>query len=187
MPIQKKRIELTYVTIFIGIVSLAVAAFAAGWAAARQFRDPVPFPELSDFTGTYEWQWAGENWYGKIDLSARGIISRAKVGLLTKTYASDGSASFRMGNKVMQLVSGSYSPKGQSRVKIEMLVRKKVTGQHSELQQTVVGTLEARRCLAGQVEYKDPLTGRSHIGDMILVDYCSHLEDDILAWCADSK
>ena len=120
-------------------------------------------------------------------MSEKNTISQARVGVLNKLYAPDGSATFEISNGVIELVEGSYEQKGHARVKIDMLVKKRVTGEHPELHETIRGTLEERRCLAGQVEYRDHLTGKHYVGDMILVDYCSHLGDDVAIWCAADK
>ena len=177
---SKSHSTATYVGCVLGGLGLVVAGFFAG----LQFQGsnkPVP---PTDFSGIYEWQWAGENWYGKVKLSEKNTISQARVGILNKLNAPDGSTTFEISNDVIELVEGSYKQKGRSRVKIDMLVKKRVTGEYPELQQTIQGILEERRCLAGQVEYNDHLTGDNYVGDMILVDYCSHLGDDVATWCA---
>ena len=141
-----------------------------------------------DYSGMYEWQWAGENWYGRVELSDHKTISRARVGLIKKEYLSTGKSRFVMGEEIMKLVDGTYSVKPNGNVMIDMRVRKKVAGSVADdVEQTIQGTLEMRSCLAGRVRYQDPITGQHHEGDMILVDYLSHLGDEVATWCAETE
>jgi hypothetical protein len=185
MPGAKNRPNsiATYLGCILGGLGLVVAGFFAG----LQFQWYNGAPPPADVAGTYEWQWAGENWFGRITLSDHNRISQAKVGVLKKAYAPNGSARFEIQDEVMQLVDGTYEPKGESKVAIEMLVKKKVRGEHPELQQTIVGILEKRHCLVGQVKYQDYLTGKSYFGDMILVNYSSPLGEEIEAWYTETK
>lgn len=189
MAVKKKQVSLSIVQVVVAIVALAAMAFFAGLEVGTRSTAPVPPvpigpPELS---GTYEWQWAGENWYGRVTFSKRNTISQGRVGLITKIYAPDGRARFEMGDEVMRVVEGTYRQKQDGEVEIDMLVKKRVKGEHPELEQRIVGTLEERRCLAGQVQYQDHLTGKRYLGDMILVDYCSHLGEDVPTWCAATR
>ncbi|MCK4793621.1 MAG: hypothetical protein KAV87_58370 [Desulfobacteraceae bacterium] len=184
MTLRKKRISASIVQVIVAIVSLATVTFFAGLQIGMRTIPPPPVVS-SEASGTYEWQWAGENWYGRITLSDRNTITQGRVGRIRKRYALDGSARFEMEDEVMRLVNGIYTPKQDRKVEINMLVSKKVTGEHPELEQTIVGTLEQRHCLAGQVQYQDHLTGKRYFGDMILVDYSSHLGEDVKTWCAE--
>lgn len=187
MPVQKKM-ELSMLQIIIGIVGLATMALIGGIGIGMRIAVPSPPPFVpTDLSGTYGWQWAGENWFGKITLSEHNTITQGRVGYMRKSYAQDGSAQFEMEHEIMHLVSGTYTLRGDSSVNIDMLVKKKVKGDHPELEQRIVGTLEERRCLAGQVEYQDHLTGKRYPGDMILVKYCSHVGDGILTWCREPR
>ncbi len=185
MPSTERKSHMTRdISCILGGLSLVACGFFAG----LQFRGggtvPPPPPPVE---GSYEWQWAGENWFGRITLSEHNSITQARVGVLKKVYAPDGSASFEVQDEVMQLVEGTYEQKGDSKVAINMLVRKKVKGDHPNLQQTVAGVLDRCHCFVGKVEYHDHLTGNKHFGDMILVNHSSSLGEEIEAWYADTK
>jgi hypothetical protein len=185
--VDTNKVKLTYFQTVIAVVALAVTALGVGFSIGQHVSLPSPTGGSTDLAGRYEWQWAGENWFGKITLSNHNTISRAKVGVLKKVYMADGSAKFDIQDDVMKLVEGTYQYDGDSKVEIDMLVKKHIPGESADLEQRIVGTLEKRRCFAGQVEYQDHLTGKRYLGDIILVDYCSHLGDDVLAWSQGTK
>jgi len=148
-----------------------IAGVATYYFTIQQHLDP---------SGTYEWQWSQESWYGRITLSDlnRRIISNGRIGHLTKD-----NSNFIIDEEIMKLKNGNYSVKSNGDVVINMEVRKKVSGSISHVTQKIKGTLKRTNCLAGRITYEDPITNLSYEGDMILVEYLSHLGDKVTKWC----
>jgi hypothetical protein len=63
--------------------------------------------QIAEIYRPYEWQWAGENWYGRLtfdERNGRNVITEAKVGLIEKDCATD---QIWMDGKVLEMVDES--------------------------------------------------------------------------------
>lgn len=135
-----------------------------------------------DLHRTYEWQWAGENWYGRVTLAKVGeanVVTAARVGVLQKSY-SDGQSIFKIGPAVVELQRGSFEVLGNGDVKIDLQVVKSVNYQTGRARQRIAGPLRPTLCLAGKVHYET--SRESDVGDMILVGYQSTTSDTVDKW-----
>jgi hypothetical protein len=124
--------------------------------------------------GTYEWQWAGENWYGRLRLAKHNdalVIDRANVGRLRKTYRAGRFRSFEMTDTVLTLNHGTVHISDPDTIQLTLSVQKRVAGLPGFVPQTITGELHRTPCFAGRVQYRDPNTGNANVGDMILVSY----------------
>jgi hypothetical protein len=116
---------------------------------------------------TYEWQWAGENWCGRLTCNERNgqnVITEAKVGLIEKDCATD---QIWMDGKVLEMVDESTFDITDSGIEINLTVKKinKRTGE--PVRETIKGPLQQTLCYAGKVIYSS--TAGDFEGDMILV------------------
>jgi hypothetical protein len=130
---------------------------------------PTSTPEIC---GTYEWQWAGENWYGRIDLGKindENIITQARVGLIEKTR----EGWIWMDGKVLELAEGVENTFEitDSGIVINLMVDKKNRQTGEIVREALKGTLQQVQCFAGRITYSGELG--TYYGDMILVDYRS--------------
>jgi hypothetical protein len=138
----------------------------------------------------FEWQWAGENWYGRVTLQKQGesyLIPQAKVGLLEKNIEDR----FLMNGQVLNLVDnapGTFEITDNG-IRIEIPVIKKDRRTNEPTFITLKGALKQTLCYAGRLGYLDG--GGLYQGDMVLVDldygpiYASQLDDWFLneqAW-----
>ncbi len=139
----------------------------------------TPIPTLNVYR-TYEWQWAGENWYGRITFENRNdqnIITQVRVGLIEKTLEDR----VLMGGMVLQLVpntTGTFEIVNGG-IELEIIVQKKNrrTGQIDN--DTIKGFLTEVPCYAGRVTYSGDGV---YEGDMILVGYESQLGFNVNDW-----
>ncbi|MBU4272685.1 MAG: hypothetical protein KKA28_12560, partial [Planctomycetes bacterium] len=83
---------------------------------------------------------------------------------------------------LLSVIEGRIAQQQGNKVKVDMSIRKNIVipqleqkQEITELDQRITGLLERRSCLAGLVQYHDPISGKVYSGDMILVDYASHL------------
>jgi hypothetical protein len=145
---------------------------------------PTPTPALgAEIYRTYEWQWAGENWYGRVtleNLNGKNVVTQAKVGLLEKTI--DDRILPR--GIVLNAVSGTFEVKDKG-IDIDLTVDKKNRRTGMIDREIIKGTLNQTQCFAGHVEY----SGSSGIwgGDMILVGYHSDVGFQVDDWITNSK
>jgi len=134
----------------------------------------------------YEWQWAGENWYGRILLSRddhTDSIKMARIFRIEKKYKNSTNFSFELSpspiiNKEMG-ESGTLKVKKNGDLFIEFLAKKQVNDEADYVSHKVVANLKQVTCFAGKVKFTDHKTNRPSEGDMILVDYNSLPGDDI--------
>lgn len=129
----------------------------------------------------FEWQWTGENWYGRFILQKQGenyIITQAKVGLMEKNIEDR----FLMNGQVLNLANtqGTFDITDDGlRIEIPVLKKDRRTG---EVQLTTIkGILQQTLCYAGELLYSDK--DGLYKGDIVLVDleyapsYASQLDD----------
>jgi hypothetical protein len=174
----------------VGIPSLAIGVMLP-------FVIPMPTPSLTpEFTPTqtstpilpeeiyrtYEWQWAGENWYGRITLDklrGRNVITEAKVGLITKDIDLD---QICMVGKILDLYEERESTfeVTDRGITMDMLVKKMNRRTNELVTESITGSLHQTLCFVGTVEYS------GFKGDMILVgDPSSNLDLTIENWFDD--
>lgn len=164
------------------VILYIFSAFYFTWAGTWLFeKASESVTQSADIYGTYEWQWAGENWYGRIsfdEVDNRKAITQARVGVIDKAATTD---LIWMNGRVLELVSGTYEIT-QGNVEIDLIVNKYDKRLQKVVQQTITGLLQPTRCYAGQVTYENNDTGDKYGGDMILVDYKSHLSNIVDDW-----
>ena len=136
----------------------------------------------------FEWQWAGENWYGRVVMekqAGKDVITQAQVGLLEKNLIDDMS----IHGQVLNLVpgTGSISFAEDNEIHLEFVVKKKDRRSGTESTAFVTGDLQQSLCYAGKVNYKHTDTGVQYPGDMILVNYITPLGDPIDYWFSPNK
>lgn len=156
--------------------------------APSQIR-PQPSParivEEQHIYRTYEWQWEGENWYGRISLAnqnGKKVVTSMRVGELHKKYTDGGETfSFEIGPRILELIEGSFRLDADH-LTLDLIVDKKVIHSNVPARQEITGSLEPRLCFAGKVRYEDFAAKTSYFGDMILVDYISRLDERIENW-----
>ena len=135
---------------------------------------------------TYEWQWAGENWYGRISLAnqnGKNVVTSMRVGELQKRYADGGDTfSFQIGPQpILELVEGGFGLDAD-RLTLDLTVRKKVIHSDVPARQRITGSLGRKLCFVGKVKYSDFAAQKDYVGDMILVDYISRFDERIENW-----
>jgi radical SAM protein with 4Fe4S-binding SPASM domain len=137
--------------------------------------------------GVFEWQWAGESWYGKVVLDGgTNTVTTARVGRLTKEYDGEGSFHFRMGEVVLDLVEGSFEVLDRTRIRMKLKVRR--LGRSGDMNdEHVEGVLYKTQCFAGEVEYLDSKRDTCRYGGMVLVKHESIIDESVRNWFLDSK
>ncbi|MBI5953792.1 MAG: hypothetical protein HY865_19220 [Chloroflexi bacterium] len=137
---------------------------------------------LSTGSAQFEWQWAGENLYGRFtlsDLNGKKIVSRAKMGLIQKTLQD----TIVMNGLVFDLApdtTGSFVINNDGSITLDLTVEKKSRRTESINLETINGTLQQTLCYAGRVSYSG--SEGSFMGDMILVNYISSLGIQVDDW-----
>ena len=136
-------------------------------------RGPARFVEEQHIIRAYEWQWAGESWYGRLTLAnqnGKNVVSSLRIGELRKKYSGAGGM-FHIGPRLVELVEGSFELGADHRLKLDLTVDKTVIGSNIPARQKIAGSLDPRLCFAGRVDYSDFAAKTTHSGDMILIDY----------------
>ena len=131
----------------------------------------------------FEWQWAGENWYGRVVMenqAGKDVITQAQVGLLEKNFVDDLS----MHGQVLNLVrdTGSVTITEDGTIHLEFAINKKYRRTGTVSAAIVTGDLQQALCYAGKVNYKHTDTGSQYPGDLILVNYITPLGNSIENW-----
>jgi hypothetical protein len=144
-----------------------------------------PLQEIlaQDGRAEFEWQWAGENWYGRVVMEQQGdrdVITQAHLGLLEKKL-SDATS---MAGQVFKLVpnSGNINITNDGVVHLQFSAQKK--DRRSGMVRTVVitGDLQQALCYAGKVNNSYADTNEQYPGDMILVNHLTRLGDPVENW-----
>ncbi len=133
---------------------------------------PRSIPDPSEAFRTYEWQWAGENWYGRLTLEdndGKSVITKAKVGIIGKDAKTD---QIWLDRKVLELVEnqkGAFeiTSGGLKITELRILKKNRRTGEVVE--EKITGTLPRAVCFAGQATYSS--VKGSYKGDMVLVGH----------------
>jgi hypothetical protein len=137
--------------------------------------------KLSQGDVQFEWQWAGENWYGRMTLEKQGtnnVISQATVGLMEKTPEDR----ILMDGQVLDLAPGTIGTFEitDDGIKIKLTVEKKSRHIGIISLETITGTLQPTLCYAGRVSYSG--SEGPFKGEMILVQYISQLGIQVDDW-----
>jgi hypothetical protein len=131
----------------------------------------------------FEWQWAGENWYGRMSLGERDgkyTVIQARVGDVEKLVASNTPDVTRMNGRILELIDGNFEIMADNTIKLNMLVDKKNRRTNKVEPVTVSGILQPVACYAGTATYTND-TG-SFEGDIILVGYVSSVGNVVNDW-----
>lgn len=137
-------------------------------------------------SNTFEWQWAAENWYGKVTLEKindENIITQAKVGLIMKTL---GNANLEprilMDGMVLRLAPNSKSTFEfvEDGLDLDLSVQKKHRGTGVINLEHIKGRLNEVPCFAGRVTFSSNVG--TYEGDIILVGYESQLGAHVKDW-----
>ena len=86
-----------------------------------------------------------------------------------------------MGPQIMEIVEGTHRPSSDGTVSLDMSVI--MNYPKGSVERGITGTLEKRLCLVGVIHYWDRIAQTGYDGDMILVDYESHLGPNIQTRC----
>lgn len=165
--------------VFLGILSMLL-----GWFAEGRLTESASPKKLSN--GTFEWQWAAENWYGRIDLEKinnKNVVTQAKVGLLQKTLErDDAEARILMGGMILRQVPNSRGTFDFSKtgVNLDLMVQKKNRRSGLIVLENIKGFLNEVPCYAGRVNFSSD--EGAYMGDMILVGYQSQLGSQVDDW-----
>lgn len=69
------------------VLLIGIIIGAAIIIAFRANKGDVTLTNFTEIYRNYEWQWAGENWYGRLTfqkLNGKNVITQARVGLIEK-------------------------------------------------------------------------------------------------------
>lgn len=135
--------------------------------------------------GTYEWQWAGESWYGRVTLAKQDgndVIQRARVGVIEKIVTLGRPDVTQMSGRLLELVRGTFSRKSNNAIEIHLTVDKVNRRTNQPERETIDGTLLPIPCYAGKVVYAGAFEG-----DMILVRYVSTVGSVVDDWFRQSN
>lgn len=157
----------------IATVVAAVIGFAGGLVSQRSREPVVPAPAA--LPTEYEWQWAGERWYGRILLAGQGedlAVSMARVFELQKLYSDPKTSKMVFADTpLLEALQGSFKRTSTGSVNIDLLVNKATHGHQGYVAHKIAGQLAPVTCLAGKVHYMNTVTSQRSKGDMILVNY----------------
>lgn len=154
----------------------------------KDLKHPLQGILARDGKAQFEWQWAGENWYGRIMMEEQGgkdVITQAQVGLLEKSLID----STFINGQVLNMVpgTGSISIAENGVVHLEFTAKKKDRRLGTEQIVFVTGDLQPAVCYAGKTNYKYTDTGTQYPGDMILVNYITPLGDLVNYWFSSNR
>lgn len=142
-------------------------------------------PSLSkiDPCQEYEWQWAGENWYGRIKLVKEDEdckVKMARVFKIKKDFIDDKNFTIvKEKLPILELIEGEFTFKKPDGLEIELIVYKETTGYSNYVVHKIKCDLKAVLCFAGKITYLNSITSEEIEGDMVLVNYKSLEGDDI--------
>jgi hypothetical protein len=166
------------------LVALGILSILLGWFT--ELRPGESSPKRLPENSTFEWQWAAENWYGRIlvnEINKKNVITQAKAGLIQKTMKRDGAESrILMDGLILQLVPNSQGTFEVTKTgaNIDLLVQKKGRGSERIVLENIKGHLSAVPCYAGRVSFSSE--EGTYTGDMILVGYQSQLGSQVDDW-----
>lgn len=127
---------------------------------------------IQNAIGDYEWQWAGEKWYGRVILTDDLMVKDACVHKIGKPYRTAKEYRFQVAaDPEMKLGLGAFTPLGDGRIHITMNVDKQTHGKEGFVPHRISGDLKSRRAFAGTVIYRNLETQDEYSGDMVLVEY----------------
>lgn len=126
----------------------------------------------------YEWQWAGENWYGRVLFekeNEQGKVKMARVYELRKKYSDKvEDYTFELGESpVLDCRDGEVTQFSENKIRIRMVGNKTTVERPGEAQHVIEGVLRRVPCFAGEVKFKNQSNKRVTNGKMILVGYIS--------------
>jgi len=142
----------------------------------------IAIASRNDVYGTYEWQWSGENWYGRVtldELNNERVISQAKMGLLQKTLED----TISMNGKVFDLAPntvGTFKVNNDGSITMDLTIEKKSRRTGFVGIETINGTLYETLCYAGNVSYSG--NEGLYSGDVVLVKYLPSFGVQVNDW-----
>lgn len=131
----------------------------------------------------FEWQWAGENWYGRVTLEQRGtegVITQAQVGLLEKKLSDESSMTGQVFNMVPN--TGVFNITDDGIVHLQFSTKKKDRRLGTIDTVIIAGDLRQTLCYVGEVSYKNIDTGNQYSGDMVLANHITQLGEQVDNW-----
>jgi hypothetical protein len=138
-------------------------------------RPSIPKPPGPTIDQSYEWQWAGENWYGRLHLSpdgAQGAVNMLRVFALHKVYKGPRDYEFAFAQSpVINLISGKFEVLGSGALRLSVAVNKTNHDSTAYVPHQITGDLSPTMCFAGKVRYVNMETKEQPEGDMVLVSY----------------
>lgn len=135
----------------------------------------------------FVWQWAGENWYGRVILSeidGRRVVSQANMGLIQKTTQD----AILIEGKVFSLAPGTlgtFEINNDGSITLDFAIQKKSRRTSTIDIETIHGTLKPSLCYAGSFSYAG-IEG-SYSGDVILVNDTSSLGASVDEWFEENQ
>ena len=156
----------------IGGLAAVLGVFWIGYQLGKLHDKSLPPAEtqvIAKIDRPYEWQWAGENWYTRLQIEkdAQGyVIPFARGGLIKKDPATD---LITIDGKVAELAVG---PKSTIKVNdtgatINLVVDKQNKRTGEIVRETIHGPLQQTLCYTGTVVYSSKYGNFE--GDMVLV------------------
>jgi len=187
--------SLTIIGTFATLIALIIAILSTSWSIQIKVTVlsisicSIAIPLFAYFYqihaknvyGTFEWQWAGENWVGvvKIEKNKEGrTIAEVCMNKAFKTQQNEDRGEYEIKKQVLASSSEGSIYGNKDGFKLILPVRKKIFAEERkvkevrEIHQTLEANLAPVEAYAGIVEYisQDGSVAR---GDMILVRYKS--------------
>lgn len=130
-----------------------------------------------ELKGTFEWQWAGENWIGKLEIQSKANGKVQFADLQMNSVVKTNNESSRSYERLLLFQSSTpgtvVTTKNGLKIRLPVLAYNDVEGiTNSNEIRTLEGELKLVKAYAGQIKYVYP-DGSNKSGDMILVDYKS--------------
>lgn len=194
--LDKYTIEIENLFFQIMLVSIGIVLIAT------YLWNHLPFSKKDSFSiksvlnkyKSYEWQWAGQNWLGKVDLKPTNEGNYCVDVHIKKLFLGghDKSISLKYGPTVLKNINGSKGVIKIDKDKLELkdlFVERKVFNMYATeegmemeniklfetIQNKIEGELFIIPAFAGKIKYHNTSDNTSHEGDMILVPYTSHI------------
>lgn len=162
------------------LVGIAIGAVVIPHKSAAELATQAIYRE-------YEWQWAGESWYGRVVLDknkeGKNVVTQARVGLIDKIVKPNNADLTQIDGMIMELIDGSFNILDNDHIAVDLSVRKKSRRTDAIDTEEIKGILQKNICYAGKVTYTSKtLNEGSFEGDMILNGYTSSVGNVVNDW-----
>ncbi|MBV6399874.1 MAG: hypothetical protein CNIPEHKO_00151 [Anaerolineales bacterium] len=146
-------------------------------------KNPLQGILARDGNAEFEWQWAGENWYGRVAIQQQGntnAIIQAQVGLLEKKLDD----SISIDGQVFNLLpnTGNFNITDDGVIHLQFSAKKKDRRFGTVHTVIITADLQQALCYVGKVNDRNTDTNEQYRGDMILVSPITTLDTSVEAW-----